>query len=385
VIIRPLVLVRAESWEATERLVRSLRARVASIDFEALDEQCRVHGPRASHRPAVILLGEVESAAQSMMRALLRRWSDAALLWWGRERPAGAFGRAGVELAVNDGQDLAIARYLLEDLLGAAHGTLEGLSVPAILQMLSTDRRTCHLELRSGALLGSLFLRDGEVVHGSHGALSGRDATLEILTWRSVDARITPLDAQIERSLREPLATLLLEAQRATDEANQRAREEATPGPDESSHEVGRPSGRYAIAPSRVELSPARAVELSRSLAAHPGVREVDVVDVLRQRSLARHVTDEGAVRSEAVTQAARAALLLFRQALGERPDRFVLSAGALVCVARVLPEHPQVVLCVLCDSDATTVLAVEQRITASLHNRVGGDGRGQARLSARA
>jgi CheY-like chemotaxis protein len=95
---------------------------------------------------------------------------------------------------------------------GAAAGQLQGLSLAALLQMLSLEGKTCSVAVRAGQATGRVELQRGEIVHAECGARRGREAIFEMLYWPSPALRIEQATAPPPENMRAGVAELLIEA-----------------------------------------------------------------------------------------------------------------------------------------------------------------------------
>jgi DNA-binding response OmpR family regulator len=111
---------------------------------------------------------------------------------------------------------------------GAASGSLAGVTLYGLLQLLAHERKTCTLAVEAGGaeaagVRGSLFLRAGELVqarvlfHQGEGP-EGEDAALTILRWESPRVRILHAMAEPGRAIHARLDFILMEAARLSDE-----------------------------------------------------------------------------------------------------------------------------------------------------------------------
>jgi hypothetical protein len=62
-------------------------------------------------------------------------------------------------------------------------GKLGSISLADIVQLLGVNKRTATLELDNDGDRGTIFFKDGIIVHASNGSVEGEDAILHILEW----------------------------------------------------------------------------------------------------------------------------------------------------------------------------------------------------------
>lgn len=104
--------------------------------------------------------------------------------------------------------------------LPALEGSFAECSFDAILKLLQLNAHTGVLLIRQGLHTGIVAVEKGDVVHALVGSLEGHDAFCELFRWES--ARYLFLRGMLlgERTIREPIEGLLIEASRMGDEAN---------------------------------------------------------------------------------------------------------------------------------------------------------------------
>ncbi len=96
--------------------------------------------------------------------------------------------------------------------------TITGISLPTVLQMMELEAKTGVLRVKSGGKHGALFFTRGTLVDAVTGTKTGLDAAIEILTWDNVQLRIEYVPHHRERTIKNSIAFLVLEAARKRDE-----------------------------------------------------------------------------------------------------------------------------------------------------------------------
>ena len=97
----------------------------------------------------------------------------------------------------------------------------EGVSIPGLLQLIRSERRTCFLEVLSrNGEKGVLLFQDGEARDAVCGELRGEEAALKIIRWENgrMFFKKTPTERRYRRRINKPLMALLMEAARLLDE-----------------------------------------------------------------------------------------------------------------------------------------------------------------------
>ncbi|GLH73724.1 hypothetical protein GETHLI_22260 [Geothrix limicola] len=110
---------------------------------------------------------------------------------------------------------------LLMDAIRAAaqfepSGMIRGIGLNSILQLLSWEKKSCTLTVKSDAGMGLLYLKNGEVVHAAYKADEGLPAAYEILTWDRPDIEFVET-CRVDQTIDLPLTELLMNAALLTD------------------------------------------------------------------------------------------------------------------------------------------------------------------------
>jgi hypothetical protein len=130
-----------------------------------------------------------------------------------RTRSMGAFEYVEKPLDIN-----ALADRILDGLFGSTSGYIKGITLPAFLQMLEMERKTCTLTIRSGGRVGRLYLKDGVMMDAEAGSAQGEDAAREIVFWERPEIEIEGRCVKTTRNVESSLSHLLLEGARLQDE-----------------------------------------------------------------------------------------------------------------------------------------------------------------------
>jgi CheY-like chemotaxis protein len=134
-----------------------------------------------------------------------------------------------------------LKRKIAEMLAQRVKGRVENISLASFLQLLEMERKTCTLSVRShdpdAEREGKLYFRAGRLVGAATGsapgAVTGRDAALEIVTWEHADIEIADGCPPVEPEIEAPLSFLLMEGMRLKDEREQGRPPEAPEAADE--------------------------------------------------------------------------------------------------------------------------------------------------------
>jgi hypothetical protein len=97
-------------------------------------------------------------------------------------------------------------------------GSIQELPVPDIIQLVSVSGKTGMFTLVRGAERGSIFLKNGHMVHARLGDLLGEEAIYALAIWSSGDFQFTPGEESDVLSIDKSNTSLLMEAARRLDE-----------------------------------------------------------------------------------------------------------------------------------------------------------------------
>ncbi len=113
---------------------------------------------------------------------------------------------------------LALATSVRETLARTSQGRLTGVSLLGFLQLLSFEKKSAVLTVRSEGREGRLHVDAGEVVNADYDLLRGESAACEIFSWQDCDIDVDA-PRRVERLIFRALEGLLLEAAKELDEA----------------------------------------------------------------------------------------------------------------------------------------------------------------------
>jgi len=98
-------------------------------------------------------------------------------------------------------------------------GAVSGMSLADIVQVKSGNRYSGCLIVEHLNNCGTVFFREGDVVHAEQGALSGEAAFYAIMSWVGGTFRSEPKVSTTSRTIDQSLGYLVLEALRRMDES----------------------------------------------------------------------------------------------------------------------------------------------------------------------
>jgi hypothetical protein len=111
----------------------------------------------------------------------------------------------------------AVVGKVLQVLGDHASGELTGIGLPAFLQLIELERKTCTVRARQSEREGSFTFERGILIHAQQGDLTGEDAAREMLGWTRPHLAVADSTAP-PPNVTTRLAQLILEAFRLLDE-----------------------------------------------------------------------------------------------------------------------------------------------------------------------
>jgi len=90
-------------------------------------------------------------------------------------------------------------------------GVIKGIPLNSLLQLMSWERKSCTLTVRTESGLGMLYLQDGALIHAMFKELEGLDAAYKILALTTAQIEFTDV-CRVNKTISTPLTELLLNA-----------------------------------------------------------------------------------------------------------------------------------------------------------------------------
>src|SRR5712671_254298 len=107
-----------------------------------------------------------------------------------------------------------------------AVGRITGITLFGLLQLLEVERKSGLVLVEASGREGRLYFDEGTFVHAHTRVLDGLDAAYEILGWPDPSVEIFYKRRARQRTVREPLQHVLMEAARLLDESSRSSAEE---------------------------------------------------------------------------------------------------------------------------------------------------------------
>ncbi len=107
---------------------------------------------------------------------------------------------------------------IMGELAASSEGFIHGVTLPAFLQLVDMEKKTCTLTVRSAGRIGYLYFLAGEPVAAETGGLTGEQAAHEIVVWDDVSIEIEGVCRKRGKTIQLPLSHILMEGFRLKDE-----------------------------------------------------------------------------------------------------------------------------------------------------------------------
>lgn len=114
---------------------------------------------------------------------------------------------------------------LLSEFEMGCGGQIHGISIASFLQMIELEGKTCVIKVIADAKIGYLYFEAGDLIEAEMDGLNAKAAAFAIMDLENAFLSIAHEASKKERTIFEPLMSLLLESGRIKDERQPEARE----------------------------------------------------------------------------------------------------------------------------------------------------------------
>lgn len=111
-----------------------------------------------------------------------------------------------------------LVNQIVKVLEESTSGSVRGIPIHSLLQMLETEEKTCTLRISNRDETGHIFIRKGVVIAAELGERVNEDAVYAILTWENSEVELLHFNSQRAKTIKKPLISLIMEAFRLKDE-----------------------------------------------------------------------------------------------------------------------------------------------------------------------
>ena len=112
---------------------------------------------------------------------------------------------------------------IFAELSAVSKGYIRGITLPAFLQLVEMEKKTCTLKVMSRGRNGYLFFNEGELMNADSGTDKGEKAAYEIVGWDEAEIELSSICRERTREIESSLSHILMEAFRLKDEKNRMA------------------------------------------------------------------------------------------------------------------------------------------------------------------
>lgn len=108
--------------------------------------------------------------------------------------------------------------HIFAELHAVSRGYIKGITLPAFLQLVEMEKKTCTLRIASHGRKGFLYFQDGELIDADNSVDEHEKAALDIVCWDDPEIEIESFCRKKVRNIRAPLSYILMEGHRIKDE-----------------------------------------------------------------------------------------------------------------------------------------------------------------------
>ncbi len=169
----------------------------------------------------VIDLATRESAALAPLKELLRYFPyiPCIAIINSRTYPAEELLELGISTCLDEQDRQSDFQHWVNKLLEeSTTGTMKGLPIPSLLQMLEGEEKTCTLQISNEDADGYIYLKNGAVIEAITIDQTGEDALYSIMTWQDTTVNIKFFNKKLPVAIDKPLMSLIMESFRLKDE-----------------------------------------------------------------------------------------------------------------------------------------------------------------------
>ncbi|KAF0247834.1 MAG: response regulator receiver [bacterium] len=181
----------------------------------------------------------------------------------------------------------AFSEQVTKSLTPATKGHIEGITLFSFLQLLSLDKKTCTLILKSSGQKGFLYFSEGQLISAVCEGIESIYSAYEILVWDDARIEINNVCRKKKNIVNTTLEEVLMEAFRIKDEANREKNILSTNTLDKKDLSLSEYSTSDEIA-EEVQVSKSYSIQQAiAEIITLPGVISFAIVDGQEQRCLA--------------------------------------------------------------------------------------------------
>ena len=111
-----------------------------------------------------------------------------------------------------------LVETILTQLAAISRGYIRGIALPAFLQLVEMEKKTCTLKIMSKGRIGYLYFYEGSLVDANNGTDKAEKAAYDIICWDEAEIEISHACREKARKITLSLGHILMESFRIKDE-----------------------------------------------------------------------------------------------------------------------------------------------------------------------
>jgi len=108
--------------------------------------------------------------------------------------------------------------HIFAELNAVSKGFIQGITLPAFLQLVEMEKKTCTLRIGSHGRKGFLYFQNGMLIDADNGTVEHEKAALDMVCWEDPEIEIESICRKKTRNIQAPLPYILMEGYRIGDE-----------------------------------------------------------------------------------------------------------------------------------------------------------------------
>jgi hypothetical protein len=259
----------------------------------------------------------------------------------------------------------SIVVQLTSGLAETCYGFLHNINLPAFMQLLEIERKTCSLQIESNGRRGVMFVCRGELIDTQAEGLVGEPAAFAIIGWLSGSVTIEHGCHASERTITKPISHMLMQALQYRDESGRSIPVEF------DGDEMSFKRLQESLAPLRSEFPPvprlpsflARVPSNMALPAGSLGLALVDAETGLTLASEARPPIDMALWAESAATVLRQEYVTLATSAQDAELMELVVSTSSCCELIRPLPKRPRCFALLVFDPQETNLVMARMEV----------------------
>ncbi len=112
---------------------------------------------------------------------------------------------------------------IFAELATVSKGYIRGITLPAFLQLVEMEKKTCTIKVRSRGRTGHLYFNEGNLMDADNGTDRNEKAAYDIVCWDQAEIEISSFCKEMGRNISGSLNHILMEGFRIKDESERSA------------------------------------------------------------------------------------------------------------------------------------------------------------------